>query len=697
MADAVSGDGSDGGRRVDANASDATEADHTAPDSRLLGAVLAAALLASAMRLYDLGARTAHWDEARHGYAVLRYAATGTWEYRPILHGPLLAHANELLVGLLGPGDAVVRLVPALVGGLLPLSAWLFREHLRRSEVVALAGLLALNPALLYYSRFARTDVLVATFALVAVGLAVRLADTRDPRYLYAASVAFALAVASKENALVYAACWVGSGALLVDHRLFRKRWSLVGSGDRRVAVPDWLRSRIDGPVVLFAVLNPVVLWLVDGTTLLVAIVLLLVAVRCALWTLPEDGEGAAVVIGVGAAAFALLLFVGEAVLATYAVAWVVAAAYVLGVLLRGSAAGRTLHLWRAPALLAGVLFMLVVTVAYVPRGATLDALWTTPAVLPGLVEAALFDSWDAASDLWFGAAQDQGILDYGPFFLRALVAGAAVTCLFGLVGFLADRYGDGGPRDVVAFSAYWGFASVALYPVVMYGKGPWHAVHVAVPLAVPAAVGLSLAWRWGREAVADRRVVSASLAVLVLTGATGAAAGAAVQTSYLGPTSPDNVLVQTGQPGTDLRPAVAHAEAAAAGNAEGPDVVYYGAFFAMDDESAADALPVEDEWGWRDDEWTTVADNENWYHRLPLPWYFEQAGMESTSARNVSELSHALASNPPVVVTRATHADRVSTYLGGGYERYRVNVTAGGTPTVLFVASKTDDRESKR
>ncbi|WP_440991323.1 flippase activity-associated protein Agl23 [Haloarchaeobius baliensis] len=659
-------------------------------DRPLLGAVAALSLGALALRLLDLGARTAHWDEGRHGYAVLRYGATGVWEYRPILHGPLLAHANELLFGLLGPSDAVARLLPALVGGLLPLSAWLFRERLRRSEVVALAALLAVNPALLYYSRFARSDLLVAAFAFVTVGLLVRLLDTRQPGYLYAASVAFALAVASKENALVYLACWLGAGALLVDHRLFWKRWTLVGDGDSRLAAPGWLRERVDEAVVLFAVLNPLVVALVPGVGRVVAIVLLLVSLRCALWVVPNDGEAFPAIVGFGVAAVSVLVFVGDAIVATYAVAWLVAAAYVLGVLLRGSEAGRTLGLWRGPVVLAGAVFTLVVAALYLPRGAELGALAGDPLLLADLVEAALFGSWTAASDLWFGSVQDQSILPYTIFFVRTLLAGAAVTCIFGVAGFLLDRYRDAGARDLVAFCGYWGLASVVVYPVVMYGTGPWHAVHVAVPLAVPAAVALSLVYRWGRDAVTDRRAVSVALAVLVLSGAVGTAVGVAVTTSYHAPASPDNGLAQTGQPGTKFDTALAHVSAATAGHDGGPDVLYYGAYFAMDDESAADSLPVTDEYGWRNDTYRQLARNEAWYNRLPLPWYFEQQGLVTASARNATALRAALESPPPVVVTRATHRDTVARELGGGYEQYELQLTVNGTDTVIFVNAST-------
>jgi len=187
-------------------------------------AVATAVLAALALRVVALGDRTFHWDEARVGYWVLQYAATGEWAYRAIVHGPFLFHVDEFLFGLFGASDAVARLPVAVVGALLPATAWLFRARLDDVEVAALAGLLALNPVLVYYSRFVRSDVLVAAFSVAAVGFAVRALDTRRGGYLVAAGAALGLAFTTKENALVYAAMFVGASALLLDEQLFTAR-----------------------------------------------------------------------------------------------------------------------------------------------------------------------------------------------------------------------------------------------------------------------------------------------------------------------------------------------------------------------------------------------------------------------------------------------------------------------------------------
>ena len=188
-------------------------------------AVAGLAVVALAVRLAALGRRVAHFDEARVAYWTLEYAETGVLFYRPIIHGPLLQHLNAGLFGLFGAGDLVMRLVPALVGGLLPLSALLFRGRLRREAVVSLAFLLALNPVLVYYSRFMRGDILAGAASFVAFGCLLRAVDLDDGRYLYPATVALAVGFGAKENVLAYLLAFAGAAGLLLHRRLLFARF----------------------------------------------------------------------------------------------------------------------------------------------------------------------------------------------------------------------------------------------------------------------------------------------------------------------------------------------------------------------------------------------------------------------------------------------------------------------------------------
>jgi uncharacterized protein (TIGR03663 family) len=213
---------------------------------RLTRRVLAVALVALALRVVLLGGRVAHFDEGRVAWWTVHFLESGQFEYRYIIHGPLVQHVNKVLFGVFGASDAVMRLFIALVGAALPLSALLFREHLDEEEVLGVAAFLAVNPVLVYYSRFFRSTLLVAAFAFVAFGLLVRAMDERDLWYAQAAVVFVALAFAAKENAAVYLLCWLGASALILDHFLFRT--GAEASGIDRLAehIPDTeqLRAR---------------------------------------------------------------------------------------------------------------------------------------------------------------------------------------------------------------------------------------------------------------------------------------------------------------------------------------------------------------------------------------------------------------------------------------------------------------------
>jgi uncharacterized protein (TIGR03663 family) len=211
---------------------------------RTVTAVAGVVAVALLVRLVGLGARVAQYDEAWLGYWALRAAELGTWEYDPWVHGPFFTHVSRVSFALFGVGDVAWRLPAALLGGLLPAGALLFRSRLRDAEVVLLAGLFAVAPVLVYYSRVGRNDVPLAALATLALGCFLRGHDTGRARHLHAGVTCLALAVTTKESALLYLVAWLGAGALLVDHRLHRAG----ADGAALVGVAHaWLRAAARG------------------------------------------------------------------------------------------------------------------------------------------------------------------------------------------------------------------------------------------------------------------------------------------------------------------------------------------------------------------------------------------------------------------------------------------------------------------
>jgi uncharacterized protein (TIGR03663 family) len=201
-------------------------------------AVAGVVLVALLVRLAGLGTRSFHWDEARVGYWTLRYLETGFFQYRPVAGGPFLQIVNRHVFTLLGPSDTAARLVPALLGGLLPATALLFRGRLRDDETVLLAGLFAVEPALLYFSRFSRGDVPLVVFTVLAVGCLLRAydgslagerSDAADAtaatprRWAYAGVLAGTLALTTSAFVLPTLACVLFAGYVVADQRLLRR------------------------------------------------------------------------------------------------------------------------------------------------------------------------------------------------------------------------------------------------------------------------------------------------------------------------------------------------------------------------------------------------------------------------------------------------------------------------------------------
>jgi uncharacterized protein (TIGR03663 family) len=533
--------------------------------------VVILAVAALLVRLVDLGYRTAQYDEGWVGYWILRYVETGAWEYRPLVHGPFLPQINHWVFTLFGANDFTARLVVAVLGGLLPLTALLYRDRLTRVEVVALAALLASNPILLYYSRFMRFDFPLAACLFAGLGFLLRAVDRSESRYLYPAAAALALGTTTKESFVLYFVAWAGAGAIVLDTRLLvsgddpvarlrdtARRWR---RGARR-----WRRS-------------------VVGSLLTGAVVFLF-------FYAPRAGETG----GPG--------------------------------------------LWRA---------------------------FGNPGLFPAVVREATVGSAAKLYDFWVGGGlQGHPYIPYLQDYLSTIWEGAFVVGVFAVLGFLLDRYGDGGPRSLVTFAFVWGVLKIVGYPIANFLQTPWSTVHAVVPLAIPAAVGLAAVYRWGRAAWATDRKAVAAVAVAILVLVSGMSAVTAIQTSYIAPQDGSSELVYLSQPEGDIKPALGVVELAVR-NTEGRDVLYYGDDWNVSSERIADRPPA----------------HSGWHARLPLPWYLEKMGANRTSSARVTSLQ---GDTPPVVITQAKNAPVVARNLGDGYWTARHNLSQINKDTVFFV-----------
>ena len=165
-----------------------------------IGIYAALLALALVMRLWDLGADAIHHDESLHAtYSWYLYQGRG-YQHNPMMHGPFQFHANALVFFLAGDSDYTARLVYALFGAALVGLPWFLRGWLGRTGALTVATLLAFSPSFLYFSRFARNDIIMAVWTLGMVIAIWRYLREKRSRDLYLLAALLALAFATKET-----------------------------------------------------------------------------------------------------------------------------------------------------------------------------------------------------------------------------------------------------------------------------------------------------------------------------------------------------------------------------------------------------------------------------------------------------------------------------------------------------------------
>jgi predicted membrane-bound mannosyltransferase/sugar lactone lactonase YvrE len=163
-------------------------------------------LLAVLTRFVHLGDRVMSHDETTHVYFSWLLEQGRGYQHDPLSHGPLQFHAIALSYFLFGDNDASAR-VPAAVAGVLTIALiWAFRRWLGRMGAVVAGAMAVVSPFLLYYSRYARNEALVAAEALLMVWAVFRYFESRRAKHLYIMAAAMALMYITKETAFIYVA-----------------------------------------------------------------------------------------------------------------------------------------------------------------------------------------------------------------------------------------------------------------------------------------------------------------------------------------------------------------------------------------------------------------------------------------------------------------------------------------------------------
>ncbi len=169
--------------------------------------------LAFGMRLWELGERTMHYDEAIHVHFSWQLAnsagaalgwpwAFGTdYIHSPWMHGPFQIELTAFIFRVFGDSEVTARLAYVVFGAGLVGLPYFLRHHLGRTGALLAAVMLTLSPSLLYFSRFGRNDIIMAFLATALLVLVWRYLQDGRRGYLYLSSALLALMFATKETA----------------------------------------------------------------------------------------------------------------------------------------------------------------------------------------------------------------------------------------------------------------------------------------------------------------------------------------------------------------------------------------------------------------------------------------------------------------------------------------------------------------
>jgi predicted membrane-bound mannosyltransferase/DNA-binding beta-propeller fold protein YncE len=167
--------------------------------------------LALFTRFYDLGARAMSHDESLHTYYSYELYSEGRFNHTPLMHGPILFHANAFFYSIFGDNDFSARLYPAILGIFMVMSPLLFRRWLGKWGTILACVMILFSPLLMYYNRYIRHDTpSIMSSILMGWSILMYLKGPENQRrrahWLYILAAAMIWNLGSKETSFFYIA-----------------------------------------------------------------------------------------------------------------------------------------------------------------------------------------------------------------------------------------------------------------------------------------------------------------------------------------------------------------------------------------------------------------------------------------------------------------------------------------------------------
>lgn len=204
--------------------------------------ILAATLVAIALRLPRLSERPMHTDEAVHAIKFGTLLEKGQYAYDPNeYHGPTLNYLT-LIPAWLSSAEKLtevreftLRIVPVFFGALLVLLILMLVDGLGWAAVCA-AALTAVSPAMVFYSRYYIQEMLLVCFTFGIMASAYRYIKSKRIVWVLATGIFLGLSHATKETSIIA----FGSMLLALLLMLLMRHWQRGPAFDIKRIVKPW-------------------------------------------------------------------------------------------------------------------------------------------------------------------------------------------------------------------------------------------------------------------------------------------------------------------------------------------------------------------------------------------------------------------------------------------------------------------------
>ena len=190
---------------------------------KLLWAVLL--ILTVLSRVIGLGDRAMSHDESLHTvYSWQLYDGRG-YQHQPMMHGPLKFILNALAYFTFGVDDWSSRIQVAIFGIALVWLAYFFKRWMGKAGAFATGLMLAISPALLYYSRYIRDEVMLCTLLVLLALCMFRYMESRSAGWLIATAATLAFAFLTMEASFIFGGVFGGFLVLALAVQLWVINW----------------------------------------------------------------------------------------------------------------------------------------------------------------------------------------------------------------------------------------------------------------------------------------------------------------------------------------------------------------------------------------------------------------------------------------------------------------------------------------